>query len=109
MVDSGVRTFSCGRQECLTKTASGGREYKRRLGVMIQRQLGRCAMCRKVRELTFDHEAGRGSGGGHRDDRIWQEDGQQKNAALCVECNGLKGSKRYSWIDGVYESVQKEK
>jgi hypothetical protein len=104
---NGVTTFPCGRQECL-KTAAGVREYRRRLAVMVERQLSRCAICLKVREgMQFDHADGRGHGGGHRDDSIWNEDGIPKNAALCGNCNTLKGSRRYTWIDGVYRAKEK--
>jgi hypothetical protein len=78
-------------------------EYDRRRDVMIERQLGRCGICLKMKPLQFDHALGRGHGGGHRDDRIWEEDGSPKNAALCHNCNLQKGSKRYAWIHGVYQ------
>jgi hypothetical protein len=79
-------------------------EYDSRRDVMIERQLGRCGICLKVKTpLQFDHALGRGHGGGHRDDRIWEMNGSPKNAALCVECNSFKGSKRYAWIGGVYQ------
>jgi 5-methylcytosine-specific restriction endonuclease McrA len=79
-------------------------EYDRRRDVMIERQLGRCAICLKVKTpLQFDHALGRGMGGKHRSDEIWEEDGSPKNAALCAECNSLKSSKRYEYRDGIYQ------
>ena len=83
-------------------------EYDRRRDVMIERQLGRCAICLKVKSpLQFDHAEGRGHGGGHRDDRIWELDGTPKNAALCSDCNLQKASKRYQWRDGIYQPKEK--
>jgi len=54
-----------------------------------------------IPSAEFDHQNGRGSGGGHRDDRI-AIDGLFYNAALCHDCNTEKGSKRYEWRDGKY-------
>lgn len=100
-------TYPDGRQECL-ETAAGKREYRWRTEVMWQRQGEMCAMGHpmRVEEASFDHEAGRGHGGGHRDDRI-EVDGQWKNAAVCVVHNGLKGSKRYKWQEGNYLPTKK--
>lgn len=95
-----VKTFLCGREVC-QPTAAGRREYKSRTDAMQKRQGGRCALCPWYLGMTFDHQDGRGSGGGHRDDRI-EIDGKWHNAALCIQCNGLKGSRRYHWIDGIY-------
>lgn len=81
-------------------------EYKRRTGIMAERQGHRCAICHRSLfgyRPSFDHESGRGAGGGNRDDRLWHEDGKTWcNAALCIPCNGEKGSKRYHWVDGKY-------
>jgi len=96
-----------GRQVC-TDTAAGKREYKARTTEMWLRQEGICPITgRWVDEnvAQFDHEAGRGSGGGHRDDRILNEDGEWQNAAVSPEGNTLKGSKRYQWVDGKYLPV----
>jgi hypothetical protein len=101
-----VEVFPCGREVVDQTTEAGRREYQKRLRLMISRQLNRCAICLKVRnDLSFDHALGRGHGGGHRDDRIWDAQGNLMNAALCIPCNGLKGSKRYEWNDGVYMEV----
>lgn len=99
----GVRTYLDGR-EVTDNSGRGKGEYKRRTEAMRERQGGRCAIggdWLDYGEGQFDHEAGRGSGGGHRDDRI-EIDGEWVNAAVCGACNGAKGSRRYSWQNGLY-------
>lgn len=98
-----------GREVCRRETKEGARIYRERTDAMARRQGGKCAICRLWRDLWFDHEAGRGSGGGHRTDAILDAEGNWINAALCFECNSLKGSKRYKWIKGIYTPVTKEK
>jgi len=44
-------------------------------------------------EATFEHQDGRGHGGGHRDDRI-EIDGEPYNSAVHGMCNVKKGSIR---------------
>jgi hypothetical protein len=86
---------------------AGKQGYYNRTILMLERQGMTCAICGRSLHYIwaeFDHEAGRGSGGGHRDDRI-EVDGLWQNAALCRGCNSEKGSKRYHWIEGVYTSV----
>lgn len=103
----GVVVHKDGREVC-QKNMEGLREYKTRTVDMVRRQDYRCAIGNEYIEnwtATFDHQAGRGMGGGHRDDRI-EIDGEWNNAALCAHCNGLKGSRRYSWIDGKYRPVK---
>lgn len=103
MLTPGVRTYSDGREVC-DKTVGGKYEYTRRTKAMARRQGFRCAIGGEHMEESdaqFEHEAGRGSGGGHRDDRI-EVDGRWQNAAVCGSCNGEKGSKRYSWQEGLY-------
>lgn len=100
-----VKIFSDGREVCVTKTPAGKKEYRIRTMLMYERQGGLCAICRRPMDwldMTFEHEAGRGHGGGHRDDRIFNEDGSWKNAAAHSLCNGLKSSRRFHWIDGLY-------
>lgn len=102
-------TYRDGRQVCLD-TAAGKREYRWRTELMWQRQGETCAIGNhfmRVEDATFDHEDGRGHGGGHRDDRI-EVNGEPKNAALCVAHQGLKGSRRYKWQQGKYLQVTKE-
>lgn len=84
-------------------TTEGLRKYKVRTIEMSIRQDGLCAICgRFMVRPTFDHEGGRGAG--KRDDRI-EADGHWINAALHEICNGLKGSKRYKWVQGKYLPV----
>jgi hypothetical protein len=51
---------------------------------------------------TFDHEDGRGSGGGKRDDRIIK-DGRYYNGAAHLACNLWKGSRRIDYNNGILE------
>jgi hypothetical protein len=95
-----VKVYPDGREVC-SDTTEGKREYQSRLFEMERRQGFECALCPNDMFLTFDHQAGRGHGGGHRDDRILV-DGEWQNAALCYHCNHMKGSKRYHWKDGKY-------
>lgn len=101
-----VRVFGDGRE-----VVHRAQIYIERTEAMARRQKNKCAMCvlsfAIVGRPTFDHEAVRGMGGGHRDDRI-EVNGKWQNAALCVACNTLKGSKRYSWVNGVYQPVPRK-
>lgn len=84
-----------GRQVC-TETAAGKREYRSRTEQMWERQDGICSICltpMRIEEATFEHEIGRGHGGGHRDDRI-EIDGKPYNSAVHGMCNVKKGSVR---------------
>jgi hypothetical protein len=88
-----------GRQVC-TKTVAGLREYRKRIEFMWERQDGLCALCGKpcrIAEATFDHEFGRGMGGGKRDDRLIL-DGRPLNAAVHFWCNAEKGSKQVPYL-----------
>lgn len=86
-------------------TIEGWRKYKHRTWEMNDRQNDLCAICGLwMARPTFDHEAGRGAG--KRDDRI-EAGGHWQNAAVHEHCNGLKGSKRYKWQNGVYREVKK--
>ena len=106
---NGVKTYQPGgRQVCDQHIKAGKQEYWTRLLKMMVRQNMRCAVCDCGLNYIwgeFDHEAGRGSGGGHRDDRI-EVDGLWQNAALCPQCNTFKASKRYQWKDGLYVPVE---
>lgn len=102
-----VRKFPDGREVC-TETLAGKTEYKFRRTLMHERQHHICPLCGRYLEeylTTFDHESGRGLGGSHRDDRILDDDGNWKNAAVHFSCNGDKGSQRYHWQDGQYLPV----
>jgi hypothetical protein len=92
-----VQVFAGGREVCNRMAAAGKKEYRRRVAVMLERQEGRCCLCYKPLRLelaTFEHEHGRGMGGGIRDDRTQWPDGTWINGAACWECNAAKGSRR---------------
>jgi hypothetical protein len=97
-----VTVYPDGREVCDLTTAAGLREYRRRILIMLQRQNYQCGIKTSLfcdptflpfEIATFDHQDGRGSGGGHRDDRI-EKDGEPYNCAACAWCNAEKGSKR---------------
>lgn len=93
-----VRVYANGREVC-TETAAGKREYARRTAEMAARQGGMCALCGQMMvAASFEHEAGRGMGGGHRDDRTQFPDGRWMNAATHPACNSRKGSRRFHWV-----------
>ena len=82
------------RELCLTHTG-----YADRIIEMADRQNWMCAICEKLmNHPTFEHEAGKGSGGSRQDDGLLHKNGQWKNAAVHIHCNSEKGSKRYHWI-----------
>ena len=102
-----VKTYPDGREVCLD-TKAGRAEYKNRTRLMWERQEGRSAISLESITLDmayFDHQAGRGFSGSHRDDRI-EIDGKWHNAALSWSDNAGKGSKRYEWRDGHYVPKQ---
>ena len=82
--------------------------YRTRTYEMEVRQGFKCAICTRISgsSMQFDHQDGRGHGGGNRDDRIVDDQGNWLNAALCAACNTLKGSKRYHWKNGAYIPCQ---
>lgn len=106
-----VRIFRGGREVCNIKTKAGRDIYHSRKVAMWERQgrvcslqLDRCIGLLHLQKkyITFEHDEGRGHGGGHRDDRIEIPDpenpGQMKpiNSAACPYCNADKGSTRKS-------------
>lgn len=92
-----------GPEICDLDTAEGRRIYEARTNEMAELQNNRCAICgRPMFRPQFDHAAGRGHGGGHRDDRTVNSKGNRINAAVDGECNIAKGSKRYHWLNGKY-------
>lgn len=94
------KTYRDERQVCL-ETAAGKREYLGRIEEMVTRQSHLCPLCNGsllLHQATFEHEAGRGIGGGHRDDRLLHDDGNWRNAAVHYTCNGRKGSQRFHWV-----------
>lgn len=97
-----VNVFCDGREVCDLKCAAGKREYLYRIAEMMVRQGMVCPLCGgwlSCSDATFEHQAGRGHGGGHRDDRI-EVDGKPQNAAVHGSCNSKKGSRRYHWVNG---------
>lgn len=91
------------REICNLETREGREIYAERTSQMASRQRFRCAICKHPQlGMQFDHESGRGHGGGHRNDAITNAEGEWINAALCSNCNQWKGSKRYKWINGQY-------
>lgn len=97
-----VKVYPDGREVCNCRTRSGSIEYRSRTAAMERRQQYLCAICGIGRQwFTFDHQNGRGMGGARggaiRDDRI-EVDGEWFNAALCVTCQSMKGSRRYRWF-----------
>lgn len=90
-----VKVFRSGREVC-SKTPEGRAEYLKRLDAMVERQSGVCGCgCNQgLYDPTFDHENGRGHGGGKRDDRIILPDGTIQNRALNGVCNVKKASVR---------------
>jgi hypothetical protein len=91
-----VRIYPDGREVINLLTAEGKAEYRRRTLEMLERQDGRCCLCYqplRKQDATFEHEAGRGMSGGHRDDRT-VVGGRWINGAACCTCNSRKGSRR---------------
>lgn len=97
--------FPDGREVCDLNLKGGKGIYTLRIGRMASRQRYICPLCgtslSPFEAPEFDHEAGRGSGGSHRDDRI-EVGGKWQNAAVHYYCNMKKGSVRYHWLDGSY-------
>jgi len=94
-----VRVYQDGREVCNLQTKAGRSEYAFRIWQMLLRQTHRCCLCGKwlrSEEATFEHQDGRGMGGGHRDDRI-EVDGKPINGAAHFWCNSAKGSRRMNY------------
>jgi hypothetical protein len=80
-------------REVCQDNATGWREYKRRIRVMVERQNHRCCLCSErlsQADATFEHQRRRGMGAAFRDDRI-TKDGQDWNGAAHWVCNVEKG------------------
>lgn len=76
---------------------------------MELRQGFKCAICNRMfLIMQFDHQDGRGQNASIRDDRILDEKGRWRNAALCPNCNTFKASKRYAWTNGNYLPVRRD-
>ena len=100
-VTEAVRVYPDGREVC-SNTFHGRQEYRRRVLAMLERQVGRCCleayapMCPgslSENGATFEHEGGRGAGGGKRDDRVSLPDGTWINGASHYLCNTWKSSR----------------
>jgi hypothetical protein len=112
-----VRVFKDGRECCNLLTKAGKDEYFRRIRVMWERQGKRCCLENDstikdcpgkltLGEATFEHQDGRGMGGGHRDDRIEKPDpktGKMKPYNGCAHwnCNRQKASRRINYNEGL--------
>ena len=110
-----VRVFKDGREVCNLLCKEGRDEYMRRKRVMWERQKGICCLfgidptCPgKLNwgDAMFEHEGGRGSGGGKRDDRIEiveERNGmtikRNLNGVAHAKCNSWKGSRRINYND----------
>jgi hypothetical protein len=100
-----------GREVC----EHNGIEYKMRIIAMVKRQRGLCCLyghsphCPghiSEAEATFEHEDGRGMGGGRRDDRIVLPDGRWINGAAHALCNQWKGSRRIDYNTALQQAAQ---
>jgi hypothetical protein len=96
-----VHVYADGREEC-NYLVAGRAEYGRRITLMLDRQNGICClhghapMCPgqlRRQGATFEHQHGRGHGGGKHDDRTELPDGTWVNGAAHWECNNWKGSR----------------
>lgn len=101
-----VKVFLDGREICQLKSKAGQDEYSRRKRIMWERQGKKCSLmitsdCKRKQgklafgECTFEHDNGRGHGGGKRDDRI-EIGGKPINSVACWFCNNKKGSQPLS-------------
>ena len=93
ILDGAVRKYPDGREVC-QDNPKGWREYKRRVEIMLGRQNWRCCLCEErlsLADATFEHQRRRGMGAAFRDDRIYNERGEQVNGAACWVCNVEKG------------------
>ena len=92
--DGAVRKYPDGREVCQDSFA-GRREYLRRLELMVRRQNWVCCLCperiRSLQDATFEHQRRRGMHAAFRDDRIYNERGEQMNGAAHWVCNVEKG------------------
>ena len=111
-----MRVRADGRESCNMLTAKGRAEYLRRKWAMRARQneiccfygfIPQCPGYMRKEETTFDHEQGRGMGGGKRDDRIYLPDGKRINGASHIICNGIVGSRFIPYNAGKPEKEKK--
>jgi hypothetical protein len=89
-----------GPEICDRFTTEGRAIYEARTIEMAEMQDWLCAICGFwMANPQFEHAAGRGFDGGHRDDRTVDAKGNRINAAVCEPCNLHKGSQRYHWLN----------
>lgn len=97
-------------------TKAGRDEYARRKRLMWLRQGKRCCLEGWIKgcpgklalaDAVFEHEAGRGMDGGHRDDRTLK-DGKPYNGVAHAWCNSLKGSRRMNYNDVAQNAENKD-
>lgn len=96
ILNGAVRKYPDGREVC-QRTRKGRQEYHERTIIMAERQHKLCGICWRPMlflDITFEHEDGRGMNGGHRDDRIVDDNGVLVNCAAHSWCNSEKGSRR---------------
>ena len=89
-----VKVYPDGREVC-SGTPEGMDVYCLRRIEMWERQSSTCAICGEWLSstcITFDHEDGRTSG--HKNEKLWRDDGRPMNAAVHLYCNIQRGSKR---------------
>jgi hypothetical protein len=102
-----IRVFKDGREVCNLNIKEGRDTYMQRIRDMRDRQGKVCCLYGVIQECpgflalkdaTFEHQDGKGHGGGHRDDRIMRPDKKgvlrPYNGAAHYKCNALKASRR---------------
>ena len=94
LLDGAVRRYADGREVC-QDNPKGWAEYKRRIEIMLSRQSWRCCLCGERicsrNDATFEHSRRRGMGAAFRDDRIYNQAGEQINGVAHWVCNVEKG------------------
>jgi len=93
------------REICNTSTVEGLALYRGRVEEMLTRQGFICCVGMEplaLADATFEHEQGRGMGGGHRDDRTHDSDGNPINGASCLFHNSQRGSRRKEIFKGIF-------
>lgn len=102
-----VRIMKDGREIVNLLCKAGRDEYEHRKDQMFERQKGICCLYGHIEgcpgrlrrsDAVFEHEAGRGHGGGHRDDRI-EVNGKPQNGVAHPICNSKKSSQRIKYND----------
>lgn len=103
-VTEGLYLYADGHEICRKDTPEGRILYRDRTLKMLSRQGGRCCLCDhplRKDDALFEHQLGRGHGGGKRDDRITLPSGKWLNGAVCWQCNAEKASKNIDYNQGI--------